>query len=413
MPNKHHLFGKRSALSTLRIEPLVIKNRAKTICIVTGTRAEYGLLRWVMQAIKDDAELTLQIIATSMHLSPEFGLTYREIEKDGFQINRKVEMLTSSDTPVGIAKSMGLGLIGFADALTELKPDLIVVLGDRFEIFSAVSAALVARIPVAHLHGGETTEGAFDEAFRHSITKMSHLHFVAAEEYRQRVVQLGEQPDRVFLVGGLGVDSIKRQQLLDKAALEASLDFKLGSKNLLITFHPVTLESATAAHQMRELLASLAALQDTTLIFTLPNADTDGRVLIRMVQEFVIQHPNACAYASLGQQRYLSCIAFVDGVVGNSSSGLAEVPSFKKGTINIGDRQRGRLQAGSVINCSPNQQDITAALQKLYSAEFQAGLPQVRNPYGEGGASAKVIEVIKHFAIEGIAKKTFYDLPQL
>ena len=383
----------------------------RKICVITGTRAEYGLMRWVIQGIKDDPELTLQVIATGMHLSPEFGLTYREIEKDGFQIDRKVEMLTSSDTPVGIAKSMGLGLIGFADALSELQPDLMVVLGDRFEIFSAVSAALVARIPVAHLHGGETTEGAFDEALRHSITKMSHLHFVAAEEYRQRVIQLGEQPERVFLVGGLGIDNIKRLKLLDRAALEASLDFKFGQKNLLITFHPVTLETSTAADQMAELLAALAALRDTQLIFTMPNADTDGRALIKMVEQFVAQHANARAYTSLGQLRYLSCIAQVDGVVGNSSSGLAEVPSFKKGTINVGDRQRGRLQAESVINCEPTRQGIEAALVKLYSADFKASLSQVRNPYGEGGASEQVVNTIKHYAIDGLAKKSFYDLP--
>ena len=385
----------------------------RKICVITGTRAEYGLLRWVMQGIKDDPELMLQIIATGMHLSPEFGLTYRAIEQDGFKIDRKVEMLTSSDTPVGIAKSMGLGMIGFADALTELKPDLILVLGDRFEIFSAVSAALVARIPVAHLHGGETTEGAFDEALRHSITKMSHLHFVAAETYRQRVIQLGEQPDRVFLVGGLGVDNIKRMQLLDRAALEVSLDFKLGRKNLLITFHPVTLESATAAVQMAELLAALADLNDTQLIFTLPNADTDGRALIEMVEHFVAQHPNASAYSSLGQLRYLSCIAQVDGVVGNSSSGLSEVPSFKKGTINIGDRQRGRLQVDSIINCEPNRESIMAALEKLYSKYFQAGLSQVRNPYGEGGASEKIISILKDHDAPGLIKKVFHDVPQM
>jgi GDP/UDP-N,N'-diacetylbacillosamine 2-epimerase (hydrolysing) len=385
----------------------------RKICVITGTRAEYGLLRWVMQGIKDEPELVLQIIATGMHLSPEFGLTYQAIEQDGFKINRKVEMLTSSDTPVGIAKSMGLGMIGFADALNELKPDLILVLGDRFEIFAAVSAALVARIPVAHLHGGETTEGAFDEALRHSITKMSHLHFVAAETYRQRVIQLGEQPERVFFVGGLGVDNIKRMQLLDRAALEASLDFKLGRKNLLITFHPVTLETATAAEQMAELLAALAALKDTQLIFTLPNADTDARTLIKMVQQFVAQHPNASAYSSLGQVRYLSCIAQVDGVVGNSSSGLAEVPSFKKGTINIGDRQRGRLQVESIINCEPNRESITAAFEQLYSKEFEAGLSQVRNPYGEGGASEKIVSVLKGYVISDLIKKVFHDLSQI
>ena len=383
----------------------------RKICIITGTRAEYGLLRWVMQGIKNDNELTLQIIATGMHLSPEFGLTYKAIEHDGFQIDRKVEMLTSSDTSVGIAKSIGLGLIGFADALHDLQPDLLVVLGDRFEIFSAVSAALVARIPVAHLHGGETTEGAFDEALRHSITKMSHLHFVATEPYRRRVIQLGEQPDRVFLVGGLGIDNIKLLQLLDRTALETSLDFKLGVKNLLITFHPVTLETATAPNQMQELLAALAQLKDTQIIFTLPNADTDGRTLIEMVQKFVAEHTNARAYTSLGQLRYLSCIAQVDGVLGNSSSGLAEVPSFKKGTINIGDRQRGRLQADSVINCEPTQGSIASALTQLYSADFQTRLHNVTNPYGEGGASAKVVNTLKHYPLDGIVKKSFYDSP--
>jgi GDP/UDP-N,N'-diacetylbacillosamine 2-epimerase (hydrolysing) len=385
----------------------------RKICVITGTRAEYGLLRWVMQGIKDDPELALQIIATGMHLSPEFGFTYQAIEQDGFRIDRRVEMLTSSDTAVGMAKSMGLGLIGFADALHELQPDLIVVLGDRFEIFAAVSAALVARIPVAHLHGGETTEGAFDEALRHSITKMSHLHFVAAEAYQQRVIQLGEQPDRVFLVGGLGIDNIERLPLLDRATLEASLDFKLGQKNLLITFHPVTLETATAARQMEELLAALADLKDTHLIFTLPNADTDGRALIKIVEQFAMQYANARAYTSLGQLRYLSCIAHVDGVVGNSSSGLAEVPSFKKGTINIGDRQRGRLQAASIINCEPNRVSIAAALERLYSTGFQLGLSQVINPYGEGGASEKIVRTVKHYAIGGIVKKRFYDLHKL
>jgi GDP/UDP-N,N'-diacetylbacillosamine 2-epimerase (hydrolysing) len=385
---------------------------SRKICVVTGTRAEYGLLRWVMQGIKDDPDLTLQVVATGMHLSPEFGLTYREIELDGFRIDSKVEMLTSSDTSVGIAKSMGLGLIGFADALNDLKPDLIVVLGDRFEIFSAVAAALVARIPVAHLHGGEATEGLIDEAIRHSITKMSHLHFVAAEEYRQRVIQLGEQPERVLLVGGLGIDSIKRLRLLERPELEASLDFRFGRKNLLITFHPVTLEQATAAEQMSELLAALGDLADTHLIFTLPNADTDGRILIKMVEQFVASHPNSRAYKSLGQLRYLSCIAQVDGVVGNSSSGLVEVPSFKTGTIDIGDRQRGRLKAASVIEAAPTKGSIAAALKKLYSDDFQGSLNKVTSPYGEGGASEKVVATIKSSSLVDILKKRFYDVRQ-
>jgi GDP/UDP-N,N'-diacetylbacillosamine 2-epimerase (hydrolysing) len=384
----------------------------RKICVVTGARAEYGLLRWVMQGIKDSSDLTLQIVATGMHLSTEFGLTYREIEEDGFQIDRKVEMLTSSDTSVGIAKSMGLGLIGFADALNELKPDLIVVLGDRFEIFSAVAAALVARIPVAHLHGGETTEGSFDEALRHSITKMSQLHFVAAEEYRQRVIQLGEHPDRIFLVGGLGIDSIQQLKLLDRSELEKSLDFKLGKRNLLITFHPVTLENSSATEQMSELLAALSELKDTGLIFTMPNADNGGRSLINLVEQFVAISPNARAYTSLGQLRYLSCIAQVDGVVGNSSSGLAEVPSFKKGTINIGDRQRGRLQASSVIDCEPNRQSISSGLNVLFSTAFQQELNQVINPYGHGGASEKILNTIKAFDLTGILKKKFFNLPE-
>ncbi len=382
---------------------------SRKICVVTGTRAEYGLLRWVMQSIKDDPTLTLQVIVTGMHLSPEFGLTWREIESDGFTIDQKVEILTSSDTAVGITKSMGLGMIGFADALQVLKPDLVLVLGDRFEIFSAVSASLVARIPIAHLHGGEATEGLIDEAIRHSITKMSHLHFVAAEDYRRRVIQLGEQPSTVHLVGGLGIDNIKRLELLTRAELEVSLDFSLGSKSLLITFHPVTLEKETAEHQMAELLTALSELHDTQLIFTLPNADTDGRALITQIQQFVAAHANARAYTSLGQLRYLSTVALVDGVVGNSSSGLAEVPSFRKGTVNIGDRQRGRLMASSVINCGPQRDSIAAALKKLYSDEFQASLDSVRNPYGDGGASDRIVAILKAVELNEILKKRFYD----
>ena len=383
---------------------------SRTVCVVTGTRADYGLLRWVMEGIRQSPDLRLQVIATGMHLSPEFGLTYREIEKDGFAIDRKVEMLLSSDTPAGITKSMGLGLMGFGEAIEQLKPDLMLVLGDRFEIFAAAAAAMVARVPLAHLHGGETTEGAIDEAIRHSITKMSHLHFVAAEEYRRRVVQLGEAPERVFLVGGLGIDNLRRLELLDRAALEAALDFKLGPKNLLVTFHPVTLEESTAGAQMAELLAALDALEDTHLIFTMPNADTDGRILIDMIEQFVAARPHARAYTSLGQLRYLSCIRQVDGVVGNSSSGLAEVPSFHKGTVNIGDRQRGRLKAESVIDCSPERESIAGALRTLYSPEFQAQLATVRNPYGEGGASEKVVRVLQDYPLDTLLKKTFYDL---
>jgi GDP/UDP-N,N'-diacetylbacillosamine 2-epimerase (hydrolysing) len=383
---------------------------SRKICVVTGSRAEYGLLRWVMEDILKAPNLELQIIATGMHLSPEFGLTYREIEKDGFKIDWKVEMLLSSDTSAGLAKSMGIGLIGIGEVLQQVQPDVMLVLGDRFEIFSAVAAAMVARIPVAHLHGGESTEGAFDEAIRHSITKMSHLHFVAAEEYRKRVIQLGENPERVFLVGGLGVDNINRMNLLKREELEDSLEFKLAEKNLLITFHPVTLENETSAQQMAELLAALEGLTSTNLIFTMPNADTDSRVLFKMIERFVSDHANARVYASLGQLRYFSCIKHVDGVIGNSSSGLTEAPSFGKGTINIGDRQRGRLRAESVIDSAPDRGSILTALQKLYSSEFQRKLENVVNPNGDEGASKKILRILHEYPLDNLLKKSFYDL---
>lgn len=383
----------------------------RKICVVTGSRAEYGLLRWVMQGLKEDSDLELQVIATGMHLSPEFGLTYREIEKDGFHINRKVEMLLSGGTTSSIGKSMGLAMIGFSDALRGLAPDLMLVLGDRFEVFAAVATAMVERIPVAHLHGGELTEGLIDEAMRHSITKMSHLHFVAVEEYRRRVIQLGEHPDRVFLVGGLGLDNLRRIEFLQRDELEKQLDFKFGARNLLVTFHPVTLEEATAAQQLDELLAALDALEDIHVIFTMPNADAEGRELFGIINDFVARRPNARAYTSLGQSRYLSCLRYVDAVIGNSSSGLIEVPSFGKATVNIGDRQRGRLKADSVIDCDPERDAILGALNRSYSAEFRRRLTHVRNPYGEGGASAKVVDIIRNELKDGILKKKFFDCP--
>lgn len=382
----------------------------RKICVVTGTRAEYGLLRLVIDGIAKSPVLELQLISTGMHLSPEFGLTVQEIESDGHRIDRKVEMLLSSDTPVGITKSMGLGMIGFADALTELQPDLLLVVGDRFEIFAAASAALIARIPIAHIHGGELTEGAFDDAIRHSITKMSHLHFVAADDYRQRVIQMGEHPDRVFLVGGLGVDAIKRLKLLTREELEDSLDFKLGPRNLLVTFHPVTLEHNTSANQLRELLAAFEQLEDTHLIFTLPNADTDGRVLIQMITTFCAAKAHAKVFTSLGQLRYFSCLQSVDGVVGNSSSGLAEAPSFRVGTVNIGDRQRGRLKARSIIDCEPNASSILQAINHLYSVDFLDQLRETENPYGNGGASVAILNNLQNFPFDSLPNKTFYDL---
>ncbi|EKQ99339.1 UDP-N-acetyl-D-glucosamine 2-epimerase, UDP-hydrolysing [Leptospira borgpetersenii str. Noumea 25] len=369
------------------------------------------MLRWLILEISKSSKLTLQIIATGMHLSPEFGLTYKEIETDGFHIDKKIEILLSSDTPIGISKSMGLGLIGFAEAFADLNPDIVLVLGDRFEILSAVSAALISRIPIAHLHGGETTEGAFDEGIRHSITKMSHLHFVAANEYRNRVIQLGEDSSNVFLVGGMGVDGIKKSNLLKREELESSLNIKLKKNNLLITFHPVTLEASTAKAQMIELLSSLKTLSsETGLIFTMPNADTDGRIIFKLIEEFTSDHPNAWHFTSLGQTRYLSCLQFVDAVIGNSSSGIIEAPSFKIGTINIGDRQKGRLRAKSIIDCEPNRGEITNAFKKLYSFDFQKNLSTTINPYGEGGASEKIVKVLETIEIQGILKKKFFDL---
>ena len=385
--------------------------RSRKVCVVTGTRAEYGLLRWVIAGIRDSAVLELQLIVTGMHLSPEFGLTVREIEADGFCIDRKVEMLLSSDTPVGVTKSMGLGLVGFADAFSELQPDLLLVLGDRFEIFAAAAAALIARIPIAHIHGGESTEGLIDESIRHSITKMSHLHFVAAEPYKNRVIQLGEDPCRVFQVGGLGTDNILNIELLDRPSLEAALQFRLLRTNFLITFHPVTLETSTSSEQTDQLLAALHELKDTGLIFTMPNADTDSRAISQKINDFCAANKNAKAFTTLGQLRYLSCLRHFDGVIGNSSSGLLEVPSFRKATINIGDRQKGRLKAESVIDCEPYCDAILSAIQTSTSLDFAKRLLNVENPYGKGGASAAIVAKLESVSLHLIHKKTFYDLP--
>jgi GDP/UDP-N,N'-diacetylbacillosamine 2-epimerase (hydrolysing) len=382
----------------------------RKICVISGTRAEYGLLRWVIDGVANSPVLDLQLIATGMHLSPEFGHTVKVIEEDGYKIDREIEMLLSSDSPTGITKSIGLGLIGFADAFKELQPDLILLLGDRFEIFAAATAALVARLPIAHIHGGEATEGCIDEAIRHGITKMSHLHFVAAEEYRQRVIQLGENPERVFRVGGLGIDNIQYLNLLSRNELEAMIDFKFLSRNLLITFHPVTLENNSCLDQMEELLGALSDFHDIGLIFTMPNADTGGRALFERINDYCNERTNAKAYTSLGQLRYLSCVSHVDGVVGNSSSGLCEVPSFKKATINIGDRQRGRLKATSVIDCEPNSSSIFKAINKSFSRHFRQKLSTTENPYGCGGASKAIVDKLISTSLEGILKKSFYDL---
>ena len=380
----------------------------RKICVITGSRAEYGLLSGLMKAIKEDESLKLQVIATNMHLSPEFGLTYKEIERDGFFINKKVEMLLSSDTANATTKSVGLATIGFADAFEDLKPDMIVVLGDRFEILAAVSAALFFKIPVAHLHGGEITEGAYDDCIRHAITKMSHLHFTSTEEYRQRVIQLGENPKRVFNVGAPGIENIKKVPLMIKEELESTLDgFTLNDKTLLITYHPVTLENSTAEEQIHNLLSALDEYSDIKIIFTLPNSDTDGRVIIRLINEYVSKHPGkAIAYPSLGLKRYLSALQFVKAVVGNSSSGIIEVPSFGIPTLNIGDRQKGRIAADSVINCGTSKKDILEGLDKV----LNSGHIEIHNPYEGKNTTADILHVLKTYPLEGLIQKTFYNL---
>jgi GDP/UDP-N,N'-diacetylbacillosamine 2-epimerase (hydrolysing) len=380
------------------------------VCIITGSRAEYGLLRLLMQGIDKNPTLTLQIIVTGSHLSKEFGFTYKEIENDGFRIDYKVESLQNSDSPSGVAEAMGLGISGCGRAIEELKPDLIVLLGDRYEIMVAAAAALVAKIPVAHIHGGEVTTGAFDDALRHSITKMSNLHFVATEKSRKRVIQLGEDPNSVFLVGGLGVDAINDIDLLDRDKLEKELNLKFLSKNLLITFHPETLSAQSPEKQLEELLSAINILEDTALIFTMPNSDTGGKIIAGMIEKYVAGQRNSYYYKSLGQKKYLSVLAQVDGVLGNSSSGLLEVPTFKKGTINIGDRQLGRETSPSVINCKPTKESIRLALEMLYSKEFSEIVSNCVNPYGEGGASLRILKIIQELSLVGITKKTFHDL---
>ncbi|BAZ91329.1 putative UDP-N-acetylglucosamine 2-epimerase [Raphidiopsis curvata NIES-932] len=381
----------------------------RKICIVTGTRAEYGLLYWLIKEIADDNELHLQIIATGMHLSPEFGLTYEQVETDGFTIDAKVEMLLSSDTTVGISKSIGLGVIGFADALERLKPDILVLLGDRFEILAAAQAAMVARIPIAHIHGGETTEGAFDEQIRHAITKFAQWHFVAAEPYRQRVIQLGESPDRVFNFGSPGLDHLQYMNWLNRPALEQSLDLELRSPLFLVTYHPVTLDKQSPSIPMRELLMALDSFPNATVILTYPNADTGGRILIEEIERWVSQNQHrAKGFVSLGQQRYLSLMGEADVIIGNSSSGLTEAPALKKATVNVGDRQKGRLKAKSVIDTPERSQDIVKGIYQALSKEFQSMLPSVESLYGKGNVSQQIKEKLKFVPLQ--TQKTFFDI---
>lgn len=383
----------------------------KKVCFITGSRAEYGLLRWLMELVNQNDKFTLQIVVTGMHLVEEYGLTYKEIENDGFIINHKVEMLLASDTSSSISKSTGLGLCGFSDAYNVLKPDAIIVLGDRYEIFSACIAAMFAKIPIGHIHGGEKTLGSYDESIRHAITKMSWWHFVATAEYKKRVIQLGENPERVFNVGGLGVDSIKKYKLLLKKDLMERTSIKFFEKNLLITYHPVTLEDNSSEKQFSNLLKALNKLKNTKLIFTLPNADSNSQVIKNMIVDYVaLNRKQSIFFSSLGQVNYYSILQYVDGVIGNSSSGLLEVPTFKIGTINIGDRQAGRIKARSVIDCKATFSSITDAIEILYSENFKKKLNYVKNPYGFGKASDKIIEILSHSKFKNNIKKEFYDL---
>lgn len=384
----------------------------KKICVVTGTRAEYGLLYWLMRDIRQDVALELQIIVTGMHLSPEFGLTYRTVENDGFIIDRKIEMVLSCDTAVGVIKSMGVALLGFADALAALQPDMVVVLGDRYEILAAAQAAMLSGIPLAHIHGGERTEGAVDEMIRHSITKMANLHFTAAEEYRRRVIQLGEQPDSVFNVGAMFLDNLHRRTLLEKAELEKQLGISLQKEVFLLTYHPETVTELSIEEQLQPLLAALDKFPACQLIFTKANADAGGRRVNQLLEEYCAARKNSSLFVSLGSLRYLSLLKYVTAVIGNSSSGILEVPYFHKPTVNIGDRQRGRLRPASVIDCGFS--DIAEAIQLALSADFKSRLQTVTFPYGTGRPGEKIKNILKAYLQQNgrqrAVKKVFYDI---
>ena len=383
----------------------------RKICVVTGSRAEYGLLYWLLKEIEADKELKLQLVVTGMHLNSKFGLTYREIERY-FKINKKINIDLSSDSSEGISKSMSIAQTSFSRAYNQLKPDIIVVLGDRYEIFSATSSAMIARIPVAHIHGGEATEGLIDEAIRHCITKMSHIHFTATKEYRRRVIQLGEVPKRVFNIGGMGIENIKRLKLLTKNKFEKLINFKLNIRNILVTYHPVTLDKNTSKKYFQELLNAIDNLKDTNIIFTKANSDTDGKIINKMIDKYVKKNPKkSFGTPSFGQLKYLSALQYMDFVIGNSSSGLLEAPSFKLAAINIGDRQKGRIKAGSIVDCLPNKKSISKAIKIVYSKKFQNSLKKVKNPYYNNGyASKKIVKVLKTLQLDDILKKKFFDI---
>lgn len=382
----------------------------RRISIITGSRADYGLLRPLMEEIRNDPKLLLQLVVTGMHLSHEYGLTYQDIENDGFNIDEKLEILLSSDTSGGISKAMGLSMIGFTSVFNRLKPDIVVVLGDRFEIFCAVVSAYINKIPVAHISGGEVTSGAFDDGFRHSITKMSNIHLTSCETYRKRVIQLGENPDSVFNVGALGIDNISNLILLSKEELESKINFKFDERNLLVTFHPVTLDDDTE-EQFNNLLDTLHELQRTKIIFTKSNADPGGLMINRLIDDYVSKNSHrAVSFFSMGQLKYLSTLQYVDAVVGNSSSGIVEAPSFRIGTINIGARQCGRIKAESIIDCEPAKESIKKALEKLYSTKFQNKIKSVNNPYGDGNSAKTIHQIIRNYKLQGTTRKDFYDI---
>ncbi len=383
----------------------------RKIAIITGSRADYGLLYSLIKKVHADVDFELLLLVTGMHLSPEFGLTVREIERDGFPISDKIEMLLSANTETAISVSMGIGMIGFARAYQRLGPDALVVLGDRFEILAAVTASVPFRLPVIHISGGEITEGSLDDSVRHAITKLSHLHFTSTEEYRTRVIQMGEQPNRVFNVGALGLDGIRNLKLLSKSKLSQELKFSFGQYNLLVTFHPITIEQNASRCQFQALLDALDRLTNTNIIFTKANADMDGRVINDMIEDFVQQHPaNSAVFASLGQIRYLSAMQYVDAVVGNSSSGIVEAPSFKIATINIGNRQQGRIKAKSTIDCPAEKDAILTALKKAFSPAFQNHLRNVENPYGNGKSSDTILRIIKRQQLRKLVEKKHYDI---
>ena len=384
----------------------------KNICIVTGSRADFGLLQPLLSKIKNDKAFKFQLLVTGAHLSKKFGLTYKEIEQEGNVITKKVDIQLVSDTENGISRSIGLGVIGFSNALNELKPDLIILLGDRFEILACAIAAHVSRIPIAHIHGGEITESAIDDAFRHAITKMSFLHFTSTEEYRKRVIQLGESPNRVFNVGALGVDNIKTLKLLDKDVLEKKIGFNFAKRNILVTFHPVTLERNSSKSQFKELLKAIDGFADIGIIFTKPNADTGNSAIGALIDSYVRKNRfKSVSFENMGTLKYLSSLQFVSAIVGNSSSGIIEAPSFGIPTINIGDRQKGRLMAKSVINCEPIADRISCAFKKAFSPKFVQFCKTINNPYSKGNTADEIYRIIKgNIGNIPNIKKTFYNI---